>query len=102
MSAQRGGPRSTTTTTTTRLDVTEEKVVRMLKGARAPDDLVLEFQGRDNVDLWKRLREIENRAFEKSGRLAKMKAEAEAEEAAEANPVKAKIIEKLQEKGSKS
>ena len=71
----------------------------MSRGKAAPDDLELEMRGRDQPEVWAKLREIENRAFEKSGRLAAMKKRAAEEEAAEAKAgVKAKIVDRLSAK----
>lgn len=71
----------------------------MSRGLGGGDDLELEMRGRENPDVWAKLREIENRAFEKSGRLAALKKEAADEEAAEAKAgVKSKIVDRLSAK----
>lgn len=71
----------------------------MSRGLGGRDDLELEMRGRDNPEVWAKLREIENRAFEKSGRIAAMKKRVAEEEAAEGEAaVKAKIVDRLASK----
>jgi len=89
----------TETRTTTGIEPAEEKVVRMRHGFRAPDDLVLEQVGQDNPDVAAKLREIELRALEMSGRLDELRAEVGLEAGDEADPAtKGKIIDKLSSK----
>lgn len=76
----------------------------MRYGLVLPDDQPLPQKGEGRPDVQAKLLEIERRAFEMSGRLAQMRAEAgldeeeEAPEAPEASPSKKKIIDKLKAK----
>jgi hypothetical protein len=90
-----------TTTTETGIDPVEEKVVRMRHGFGVADDHPLPQEGQDNPDVAAQLREIELRALEQSGRLAELKAEAEAEAAAEEADPKQRIVDGLKQKMSK-
>ena len=85
-----------------RLTPEEEKVLRMSKGLVAPDSLELEWRGAGNADLQAKLREIEVRAFEQSGHLARLRKEAgvgdDGEAAAKPSSTKDKIISRLREK----
>jgi hypothetical protein len=91
-----------------RLDPDEEKVIRMRRGLIASDDQPLEFMGRGHPDTLARLREIEHRAFEKSGRLAALKKEAgldqddldEEDEPEAQDETKEKIVAALKEKAA--
>lgn len=101
--SQRKGAKTTVVTEETRsagIDAAEEKVVRMRHGFGAPDDLVLEQVGQDNPDIAARLREIELRALEMSGRMDELRAEVglEDEDAAVDVPTKDKIVSRLSEK----
>jgi hypothetical protein len=77
----------------------EEKVVRMRQGYALPDGEKLGRVGQDRPDIAKQLLEMEQRAFEKSGRLAKLRQEA-AGETGEGAVAKAKIIAGLKEKST--
>lgn len=82
-----------------KLDAEEEKVLRMSRGLGGKDDLELEMRGKNDPEVWAKLREIENRAFQQSGRIAAMKKRAADEEAAEEGAgVKAKIVDRLSAK----
>lgn len=71
----------------------------MSRGLGGRDDLELEMRGQDKPDVWAKLREIENRAFEKSGRIAALKKQAAEEDASQAkSEVKAKIVDRLASK----
>jgi hypothetical protein len=95
-----------------RLDSVEEKVIRMRRGLGASDNLELEFMGRNHPDTLARLREIEHRAFEKSGRIAAMKkAAAEEDEDEEDDPpatvrvdqsTKSKIVSGMRDKSGQA
>ena len=101
-SRQKGA--KTTTVTKTRdaagIEATEEKVVRMRHGFRAPDDLELAQVGQDNPDIAARLREIELRALEMSGRMDELRAEVglEDEDADVDVATKDKIVSRLSKK----
>ena len=88
----------TQTRTTTGIDPAEEKVVRMRHGFVAPDDLELEQVGQDNPDVAAKLREIELRALEMSGRLDELRAEVGLEHAEGDQETRDKIIDRLSEK----
>jgi hypothetical protein len=98
---QRRGNKPVTTTRNegATLEPEAERVVRMRHGYRLPDDAPLGSKAAGNAELEARLRELERQAFEQSGRLAAMKAEAEADEKAEAK--KAKIVQGLQKRAPK-
>jgi hypothetical protein len=98
---QRRGKRPVTTTRkdAAPLDPEEERVVRARHGYRLPDDVPLGSKAGGNDAVAAQLREIERKAFEQSGRLAAMKAEAEADEQAEAK--KAKIVSGLKRKSAR-
>ena len=85
----------TETRSTTGIDPAEEKVLRMRHGFRAPDDLELEQVGQDNPDVAAKLREIELRALEMSGRLDELRAEVGLDEPESDPSVKGKIIDGL-------
>ncbi len=71
----------------------------MSRGHAGRDDLELEMRGRDQPEVWAKLREIENRAFEESGRIAAMKKQADEEATADDKVgVKAKIVDRLSAK----
>ena len=95
---QRRGKKPVTTTRNDEatLDPEEERTVRMRHGYHLPDDVPLGSKAAGNAELEAQLREMERKAFEQSGRLAQMKAEADAEEKAEAK--KAKIVSGLKKK----
>ena len=100
--SQRKGAKTTVVTETSAegIDAAEEKVVRMRHGFRAPDDLELEQVGQDNPDIAARLREIELRALEMSGRMDELRAEVglEDEDAAVDASTKDKIVSRLSDK----
>lgn len=105
MSTKRTASRQGRTTSTdgvrSGLQPEEEKVLRMRYGLVLPDDQPLPQKGEGRPDVQAKLLEIERRAFEMSGRLAQMRAEAgldDEEEAPEASPSKKKIIDKLKAK----
>ena len=57
------------------LDPVEENVARMRNGLAGSDDLVLTQKGAGNADVMAKLRAIELRAFEESGRLDELRQE---------------------------
>lgn len=85
----------TETRTQTGIEAAEEKVIRMHHGYSAPDDLRLEQVGQDNPDIAAKLREIELRALEMSGRLDELRAEVGLENDAADGSTKNKIIDRL-------
>lgn len=68
-------------------------MIRMLHGFRYPAELPLSQKGTEHPELIEKLRAIELRALEKSGRLERLRSEAEEDERAEAT--KAKIVDAL-------
>lgn len=72
----------------------------MRHGFPVSDDHPLPMEGQDNPDLAAKLREIELRALEQSGRLAELRAEAAAAEADEGD-AKQRIVDGLKQKMSK-
>lgn len=76
------------------LDPVEEKVVRMRKGWGGPDDLELEQVGSEHEATRAKLREIELRALEMSGRMDELRREAGVGN----SPTKQKIIDRLNAK----
>ena len=88
----------TRTQSATGIDPVEERVVRMRHGFRAPDGMALEQVGQDNPELAAKLREIELRALEMSGRLDELRAEVGLEQAESDRDVKSKIIDGLSSK----
>lgn len=85
----------TETRTQTGIEAEEEQVVRMRHGFQAPDDLVLEQVGQANPDVAAKLREIELRALEMSGRLDELRAEVGLDEETVDGATKQKIIDRL-------
>jgi hypothetical protein len=79
----------------------EEKVVRMRRGAAAPDDMVLDRVGQNHPATRAKLDEIEARAFEKSGRLDALRKQAGLPVAVTNTETKQKIISRLNKKPSK-
>ncbi len=88
----------TETRTKSGIEASEEKVVRMHHGYQAPDDLKLEQVGQDNPDIAARLREIELRAFEMSGRMDELRAEVGLDSDTPDGSTKGKIIDRLSAK----
>ncbi len=76
-----GAPPRAPAEATAALDPLEEKVIRMTRGLAAPDDLVLDWQGRGHPDTLAQLRAIELAALQHSGRLAELRREAGVAEA---------------------
>lgn len=73
----------------------------MTRGAAAPDDLELEWQGEGFPDTLAQLRAIEARAFERSGRIDELRREVgieDEDEAPAAPTTKDKIVSKLKDK----
>lgn len=99
-SPSKGGKTAVVTETRTEsgIEPAEEKVLRMRHGFRAPDDLELEQVGQDNPDVAAKLREIELRALEMSGRLDELRAEVGLDSEAPDSSVKGKIIDSLGQK----
>ena len=95
--APKGQKAGVRTETGESLPAFEEKVVRMRQGYALPDGEKLGRVGQDRPDVAKQLLEMEMRAFEKSGRLAKLRQEAGVE-GAEGAASKAKIIAGLKSK----
>jgi hypothetical protein len=85
----------TETRTQTGIDATEEKVVRMRRGFPVSDDFKLSQVGQGNPDLAAKLREIELRALEMSGRLDELRAEVGLESPSTDAATKQKIISRL-------
>jgi hypothetical protein len=106
MSTKRDAPSAKPTTgkrsvgSRARLEAEEERQLRMRYGLMVSDDHPLEQKGEGNAAVMAKLREIEQRAFEKSGRLAKMRAEAGVDEPAVigSSTTKQKIVDKLKTK----
>lgn len=65
----------------------------MRHGLRVPGDMPLPSKAEGMPEVMEKLRALELRALEKSGRLSQLRAEAEAAEAAES--VKDKIVDAL-------
>lgn len=86
------------TQTETRIEADEEKALRMHHGWAAPDDLPLEQVGQENPDLAEKLRAIELRALEMSGRLDELREEAGLEGPDSDPSTKEKIIDRLSDK----
>lgn len=84
MTTRKQTERTQVETRTTTLSPLEEKVVRMRRGLRAPDSLVLERVGQGHPEAAKAIAEIEERAL--------------ASVAARNNPTKRKIISALRRK----
>ena len=85
----------TQTRTKTGIDATEEKVVRMRRGYPVSDDFALSQVGQDNPEVAAKLREIELRALEMSGRLDELRAEVGLESPRTDADKKQKIIQRL-------
>ena len=85
----------TQTRTKTGIDAAEEKVVRMRRGFAVSDDFALSQVGQDNPDLAAKLREIELRALEMSGRMDELRAEVGLEAPDTDLDKKQKIIDRL-------
>lgn len=86
----------TETRTSTGIEPAEERALRMRHGFGVSDDFELEQVGQDNPDVAAKLREIELRALEMSGRLDELRAEVGLEADEDGDPdVKGKIIDKL-------
>lgn len=64
-----------TTTVSAELLAREEKVLRMRHGYALPDDLPLEQIGQEHAETQAKLREIELRALQMSGRLDELRRE---------------------------
>lgn len=79
----------------TGIDAAEEKVVRMRRGLAVSDDFALSQVGQDNPDLAAKLREIELRALEMSGRMDELRAEVGLEAPDTDLDKKKKIIDRL-------
>ena len=88
------------TKTVTRIAAAEEKVLRMRHGWMAPDTLKLEPVAGDDPELAARLREIELKAYRKSGRLDELRRDVGLEERPESDvETREKIIERLRALG---
>ncbi len=85
----------TTTDTGDALTAEEERALRARHGWRIPDDLPLPKKGAGHATLEKKLRELELRAFEASGRIDELRASVADDESAEAT--KKKIISRLKD-----
>src|SRR5687768_9036015 len=77
------------------LDPVEEKVVRMRRGVRAPEDMPLERVGQHHPATRAKLQEIEERAMRQSGRLDELRREVGLPVATTDTQKKKKIIERL-------
>ena len=96
MTERKGASRSKTVTRESEtIDPEAERVVRMRHGLRVPPDMPLPSKADGLPEVMQKLREMELRALEKSGRLEALAAEADAAEASER--VKEKIVDALAE-----
>jgi len=94
MTERKGASRSKTVTRESEtIDPEAERVVRMRHGLRVPADMPLPSKAEGLPEVMKKLREMELRALEKSGRLEALRAEADAAEGADR--VKDKIVDAL-------
>lgn len=75
------------------IEANSERAIRMRHGLRFPADAPLPNKAEGNAELMEKLRAIELRALEKSGRLAELRAEVDADVEGEAT--KSKIIDRL-------
>ncbi|NJK89148.1 MAG: hypothetical protein HC923_06895 [Myxococcales bacterium] len=94
---QRTGKRTVTRTKlgASELSAEEERTIRMRHGWTLPSDVPLGRKSEGNRELEQRLLEMEQRAFEASGRLEELRARARAEEARESK--RDKIVRALAE-----
>lgn len=99
--APKGQKARVRTETKETLPATEEKVVRMRHGYALADHEPLSRVGQDRPDVAQKLLEMEMRALEKSGRLAKLRQEAGVEPTTGA-AAKQKIIDGLKAKATRA